>query len=269
MLAAGVQEGLAEAGSSWEAGEEENEDLVGGAGVRAHAASAAAIVEEARERLQAAVARGVRIMRGSPSVVELSAELEAWLLEGGRLQTRLEDALQESVGAVEASAVREEAARAEGRACRRAFELHLTQSSRETREAARRGLEAVRELEAARHEWALEREAARNETEHELRAHDESAAAARSEVEQLSALHAQQLGEARMASRDSEHHLAERLRLEEASRLQHARAGMYGGRPRAKLSPTAQLPNCRGSGRPVTAGRPVRPWTAWRSALAR
>ena len=70
----------------------------------AHMEEAAAIAREGRDRLRAAAARGVRLLRGSPSVAELVAEVEAWLVEGGRVQARLEGALESAASAIACAA---------------------------------------------------------------------------------------------------------------------------------------------------------------------
>ena len=67
---------------------------------------AASLAAETRRRLQGALARSVELLRSTPSAAELQAELEAWLLEAGRLEATLEDALEASTGALAASAER-------------------------------------------------------------------------------------------------------------------------------------------------------------------
>jgi len=157
VLSAAVQDGLGDV-QRVDMGDVRSDDFERPADVQVHLDSAESIAAESKQRLRSAVARSVRLLRGSPGAAELTAELESWLVEGGRMQARLEDALKECMDAVNASAAREEGVRADGRACHRAFELHLAQGSRESREAARRQLDAARELESAECAWGDEKQ---------------------------------------------------------------------------------------------------------------
>ena len=94
--------------------------------------------------------RSVALLRGDeaedPSV--LRAELEAWLLEAGRMEAVVDDALRAAGDAVadrEASAAQHQA---ESVACRRALELHISRRSADDQAGAAREAEGQRAQEA-------------------------------------------------------------------------------------------------------------------------
>eukprot|EP00962_Isochrysis_galbana_P011679 scaffold3291_cov109-Isochrysis_galbana.AAC.4 len=219
VLSAAVQDGLEGEGQPVDAEVGEVAHYADrDADVQSHLDAAEAVVDESRSRLQAAVARSVRLLRSSPPVADLISELESWLTEGGRIQAHLEDGLRKGVAAVDASIAREESARAEGRACRRAFELHLAQSSREMREASRRQLDTVREMDSREAGWAEERERLLHEHQLQLGQRTAEAAQARAELGELSAVHAQQLRDVRRLAEEREARLGQQIRAEEEAR---------------------------------------------------
>ena len=131
----------------------------------------ATLTQEVERRLQSAAARTVLLLRRGPSTDELKQELESWMLEGGRMQARLEDALAAGLVVVRESQARLPSVEAELGACRRALEVQMAQAAAAAREAAQRELAAAREREAEAARAAAELAAARAEAEEQAVLH--------------------------------------------------------------------------------------------------
>ena len=108
------------------------------------------LAHEVSASLQAATARSVMLLRRGPSSAELQAEIESWLLEGGRMQARLEDALAAGLSVARASCTRARRAESQLAASGRALGDQLVKSATAAREAAAREVCAAREREISR-----------------------------------------------------------------------------------------------------------------------
>jgi hypothetical protein len=116
-----------------------------------------ALAHEVSTSLQAATARSVMLLRRGPSSAELQAEIESWLLEGGRMQARLEDALAAGLSVARESRARARRAECQLAASGRVLGRQLVQAQAAAREAAAREVGAAREREMERE---MEREIA-------------------------------------------------------------------------------------------------------------
>ena len=114
-----------------------------------------ALISPVRDRVSAATARTMALLRGDADGPALRAELEAWMLEAGRLEAVVEDAIGRCEAAREASREGQAEASAEAAACRRALELHIANRNRESAQLAAREAED----ESARGEERLRLEA--------------------------------------------------------------------------------------------------------------
>ena len=176
---------------------------------------AASLAAETRRRLQGALARSVELLRSTPSAAELQAELEAWLLEAGRLEATLEDALEASTGALAASAERLARAHEETSACRRALEVQVAQATEERRRGAAQQLQLAAEYDE-------ERKAA----QHAADMAAAELAQARAELDQAGGLHERRLRQEQLVAAEEAGRAAEAARAEcravEAAHAQRA-----------------------------------------------
>lgn len=162
-----------------------------------------------RARVGSATMRSVSLLRGeeADNAERLRAELEAWLLEAGRMEAVVDDALK---GAGLAVAEREEAAsqaRAEAVACRRALELHIARKTKEASAEAQHSAEGVHQRESQLLQLQAE------------------LAQARAEVQQMGEQHGRRLREAQLETEEATSREAALLRQIEDERALARQAG--------------------------------------------
>ena len=99
-----------------------------GAAIGPHEDALFGVGDALRARVGAATMRSVELLRGEQSgdAERLRAELEAWLLEAGRMEAVVDDALKSAALVLAERDETATQARAEAVACRRALELHLS-----------------------------------------------------------------------------------------------------------------------------------------------
>ena len=156
----------------------------------------ASMTANVRLRIQAAAGRSVRLLRSAPTASVLTAELEAWLLEAGRLEASMEDAVAVGVQSIISLQEDSERERAEHHACKRAFELHLAQSSIESKRRAQLEVQTAREWESERQEASAELEQQHERLQVEL-------SQARSECEQLRQQHTRRIRQAELEAEEA------------------------------------------------------------------
>ena len=111
------------------------------AAVEEAAAAVVAVGDELRGRVRAATARSVQLLRsdgsgGESRAAALRGDVETWLLEAGRLEAVVDDALRAAAAHVRERESAHGRTRAELHACRRALEVQLASASREGQELA-------------------------------------------------------------------------------------------------------------------------------------
>ena len=152
-------------------------------------------------RVSGATARTMALLRG-PEVgpAALRAELEAWMLEAGRVEAAVEDALHSAAESQQELESQVTQSTTEASACRRALEVHIANRNRDTAQEAQR--EADDEEAHSEEKLRLEAELAQ----------------ARAEVQGLAEEHGQRLREAQIAAHDASQREAALLRQVEDER---------------------------------------------------
>ena len=148
VLSKAVEQGLSDAAAGFLGAPGRSADLA--SEPELHEDVVESMMVSVRLRIQAATGRSVRLLQTSPDATVLTTELEAWLIEAGRLEVAMEEALAVGNQAVALIQEERERERSEHHACKRAFELHLAQTSLEGKRRAQLETQAARERELER-----------------------------------------------------------------------------------------------------------------------
>ena len=205
--------------------EEYDDDLDIAAELLAHA-------EPLRARVQSAVAKTVEELRRESGAERLRDELESWLLEAGRLEALVDEALVAASAQLREHDGRARHDRSELSACRGALEMHLAQAAMEAREYEAREAAMARahedQLDVLRAQLSQAHAEITQLSEHHGRklreAREEMTIAVAAEVEAALAgqataarQQAEEVAEARAARDEARQQLEARSRLVEAS----------------------------------------------------